>query len=73
MDRALWREEISSSLTYFRVKRVEKRECAIAAIQVNAIGDALGQLRSLNGMKSMYAQAHGREIKGARWKNAEKR
>ena len=68
IDRDWWREEIQASIAAFGQRLAEKRREAINAISVNAIGDALQKLRSLNGMKAMYAQAHGRAIKKARWK-----
>ena len=68
IDKAWWREEIQASIAVFGQRRAEKRREAINAISVNAIGNALQKLRSLNGIKAMYAQAHGRMIKKARWK-----
>ena len=68
IDKMWWREDIHASIAVFGERRAERRREAINAISVNAIGDALQRIRSLNGMKAMYAQAHGRTIKKARWK-----
>lgn len=70
LDRVYWREDILSSLVYFKLGKTELRERAICYLQLNEINKALQEIKKLKKYKKTYFRTHAKTIKEApvKWK-----